>query len=270
MTGIIITGACGGIGRALARALLDQGETVGLWGLDREILDGLHVPGRSQVHLVDVTDAAAMRTAAAEWVDEFGAPAVVIANAGVAGGFDTTRAEDLAVFRRMIDINLTGAVTTFHSFLPAMLDAQTGTLVGIASVAGWRGMPGNGAYSASKGALIRYLESLRAELRPTPLRVLTISPGYVRTALTAGNTMAMPGIIDADTAAQQIIRALRGRRDQVAVPWQTGALSRVLGLLPARRLDSILNKQPRKPRPSESGATAIPGLDGEGFRPPPG
>lgn len=261
MSGTIVTGACGGIGHALARALLDRGEPVGLWGLDAEILAALHVQGRTQVHTPDVTDAEAMRAAAAEWVAQFGAPSVVVANAGVAGGFDTAAPDDLAVFRRIVEINLTGAVTTFHSFLPAMLAAQTGTLVGIASVAGWRGLPGNGAYSASKGGLIRYLESLRAELRPTGLRVLTVSPGYVRTALTAGNTMAMPGIIDADEAARQILRAIDGRREQVAVPWRTGALSRALGLLPVSVQDRIFNAQPRKPRTGEDGSTPIPGLD---------
>lgn len=261
MSGTIVTGACGGIGQALARELLGRGEPVGLWGLDTEVLAGLHVPGRTQVHTPDITDADAMRAAAAEWVEEFGAPTTVIANAGVAGGFDTTEADDLAVFRRIIDINLTGAVTTFHSFLPAMLAADSGTLVGIASVAGWRGLPGNGAYSASKGGLIRYLESLRAELRPTGLRVLTVSPGYVRTALTAGNSMAMPGIIGADEAAQQILKALDGPRDAVAVPWRTGALSRALSLLPASAQDRIFNQQPRKPRAGEDGSTPIPGLE---------
>lgn len=261
MSGVVITGACGGIGRALAQELINRGKTVGLWGLDAPVLGSMHVPGRTQVHLADVTDEGAMATAAAAWVAEFGAPDVVIANAGVAGGFDTAREGDLAVFRRIIEINLTGAVTTFHSFLPSMLKADSGTLVGIASVAGWRGMPGNGAYSASKGGLIRYLEALRTELRPTGLRVLTISPGYVRTAITAGNTMAMPGLIDADEAARQILRAIDGRRDEVAVPWRTGALSRTLGLLPARLQDRIFNGQPRKPRPGEAGSTPIPGLD---------
>lgn len=261
MSGTIVTGACGGIGRALARALLERGGNVGLWGLDAEVLAGLHVPGRTQVHTPDITDADAMRAAAAAWTAEFGAPDVVIANAGVAGGFDTAEADDLAVFRRIVDINLTGTVTTFHSFLPAMLEADRGTLVGIASVAGWRGLPGNGAYSAAKGGLIRYLESLRAELRPTGLRVRTISPGYVRTAITAGNTMAMPGLLEVDEAAAQILRAIDGRRAAVAVPWRTGALSRALGLLPTSVLDGILDKQPRKPRAGEPGSTAIPGLD---------
>lgn len=261
MSGTILTGACGGIGQALARALLERGDPVGLWGLDEDVLASLHVPGRTQVHTPDITDADAMRAAAAAWVEEFGPPKVVIANAGVAGGFDTADADDLAVFRRIIDINLTGAVTTFHSFLPAMLAADTGTLIGIASVAGWRGLPGNGAYSASKGGLIRYLESLRAELRPTGLRVITVSPGYVRTALTAGNTMAMPGIIDASEAARQIVNALDGRRDAVAVPWRTGALSRALGVLPSAVQDQIFNKQPRKPRVGEDGSTPIPGLE---------
>jgi NAD(P)-dependent dehydrogenase (short-subunit alcohol dehydrogenase family) len=105
--------------------------------------------------------------------------------------------------------------------------------VGIASVAGRRGLPWNGAYCASKGGLIRYLESLRAELRPDGVRVVTISPGYVRTPLTAGNTMSMPFLIEADDAAARIVDAVTRGRETVTVPRRAGALSRAVP--PARR-----------------------------------
>jgi len=185
----------------------------------------------------------------------------VIANAGVAGGFDTAEADDLAVLRRMLEINLLGAATTFQPFVKPMRAQQhRGALVGVASIAGWRGMPGNGAYCASKAGLIRYLESLRAELRGTGLTVHTVSPGYIRTALTAGNRFAMPGLLEADAAAHRLLAGVGAGREQIVLPRRIGWLSKLLGLLPGKLHDQLLRGQPRKPRVGEAGATAIPGL----------
>ena len=135
-----------------------------------------------------------------------------------------------------------------------------GALVGVGSVAGWRGMPGNGAYCASKGGLMRYLESLRAELRGSGLTVHTISPGYLRTALTAGNRFAMPGLMEPDVAARELLRGVARGREHIVLPRRIGWLSRLLGYLPTQLHDRILLGQPRKPRVGEAGATAIPGL----------
>lgn len=185
---------------------------------------------------------------------------MVVANAGVAGGFDTARVEDLAVMRRMLEVNLLGVATTFQPFVAPMRGRGHGTLVGIASVARWRGLPGNGAYSASKAGLIRYLESLRAELRPAGVRVVTASPGYVRTPLTTGNTMRMPGLLEPEEAARRIHIAITRGREKAVVPRRTGLVSRGLSLLPTRWEDRILLAQPRKPRAGEDGATPTPGL----------
>lgn len=261
-TNAVITGACGGLGSALARQLLDQGAAVALLGLDRARLDALQAlaPRRSAVYRPDVSDAAAMQAVAADWLARHGTPDLVVANAGVAGGFDTAEAADLAVMRRMLEINLLGAATSFQPFLPAMKAAGRGTLVGVASLAGWRGLPGNGAYCASKAGLIAYLQSLRAELRGSGLRVATVCPGYLRTALTAGNRFAMPGLLEPEDAARQLLtRAGRGA-ELIVLPRRMGALARLLGLLPAAWHDRLLRAQPRKPRVGEAGATAIPGL----------
>jgi short-subunit dehydrogenase len=137
---------------------------------------------------------------------------------------------------------------------------QRGALVGVASLAGWRGMPGNGAYCASKAGLIAYLQSLRAELRPTALSVHTISPGYLRTALTAGNRFAMPGLLEADEAARRLLAGVAAGTEHIVLPRRIGWLSRLLTLLPARLHDRILLGQPRKPRVGEAGATEIPGI----------
>lgn len=266
---LVITGACGGLGRAMAAAGLARGARVALVGLDRAVLESLasQAPGRCAVYTPDVSDAAAMQSMAADWMARFGTPDAVIANAGVAGGYDTAQAGDLAVFRRILEINLLGVATTFQPFMAPMRERGHGTLAGIASLAGRRGLPGNGAYCASKGGLIRYLESLRAELRPSGLRVCTVSPGYLRTALTAGNRFAMPGLMAPEAAADAILQALARGREQLVLPRRLGWLSNALGLLPAAWHDALLLRQPRKPRAGESGATPIPGLNGDAASP---
>lgn len=262
LNNLVITGACGGLGRALASAALSGGAKVALVGLNRPVLDALAAgaPGRCEVYVPDVSDAAAMQAMAGDWMARFGVPDAVIANAGVAGGFDTAEASDLAVFRRMLEINLLGVATTFHPFLKPMQGRGQGVLAGIASIAGRRGMPGNGAYCASKGGLIRYLQSLRAELRGSGIAVCTVSPGYLRTQLTAGNRFAMPGLMEPELAARLILQALAQGREQLVLPRRVGWLSNLLDLLPEAWHDALLLRQPRKPRAGEAGATAIPGL----------
>jgi NAD(P)-dependent dehydrogenase (short-subunit alcohol dehydrogenase family) len=264
----VITGACGGLGQALARELLAAGAQVALVGMNRDVLEALaaSAPGRCAIYTPDVADSVAMQALAAEWMKRAGLPDLVIANAGVAGGFETAEANDLAVMRRMLEINLLGPATTFQPFVQAVRAQSQArcALVGVASIAGWRGMPGNGAYCASKGGLIRYLESLRAECRGSPLSVHTVSPGYLRTPLTAGNRFAMPGLMSAEDAAHALLTGVARGREHIVLPRRIGWLSRLLSCLPARLHDHLLRSQPRKPRVGEAGATAIPGL-----QPPP-
>ena len=258
----VLTGACGGLGQALARQLIAQGAAVALVGLQRPALQVLAAlaPDRCALYTPDVASSAAMQAMAADWMARAGTPDLVIANAGVAGGFDTAESDDLAVMRRMLEINLLGAATTFQPFLKAMRAQRRGALVGMASIAGWRGMPGNGAYCASKGGLIRYLESLRAEMRVDGVTVTTVSPGYLRTALTAGNRFAMPGLMEPDAAARAMLVGIGQRRTHIVLPAHIGWLARLLDLLPDALHDRVLSGQPRKPRWGEPGATDIPGL----------
>lgn len=258
----VLTGACGGLGQALARELLSQGAVVALVGLHRPSLQALAAlaPERCAVYTPDVADSTAMQAMAADWMSRRGTPDLVIANAGVAGGFDTAEADDLAVLRRMLEVNLLGAATTFQPFVKAMRAQRRGALAGVASIAGWRGMPGNGAYCASKGGLIRYLESLRAELRSESIVVSTVSPGYLRTALTAGNRFAMPGLMEPEAAAKAMLAGIARGRTHIVLPARIGWLARLLNLLPGALHDRLLLGQPRKPRVGEAGATAIPGL----------
>jgi short-subunit dehydrogenase len=174
----------------------------------------------------------------------------VIANAGMSIGTDLAYEEDLTVLREIMDVNFRGMANTFQPFIGAMQHAGTGVLVGIASVAGYRGVPGTGAYCASKAAAIAFLESLRVELRSSGLRVLTVCPGYIDTELTARNPYRMPFIMNTTEAAAKIAGAIERRRGFVVIPWQMAVLTKVLRILPNAIFDRVFARAPRKPRRS--------------------
>ena len=129
-----------------------------------------------------------------------------------------------------------------------MREARQGKLVGIASVAGFRGLPGSEAYSASKAAAIAYLESLRVELRDSGIEVVTICPGYIRTSMTEVNNFPMPFILDADDAARRMARVVECGTSFAVVPWQMGVIGWVLQRLPNWLYDRLFARAPRKPR----------------------
>ncbi len=205
-------------------------------------------PKGADTYTADVRDLAALKAAAADFIAKHGAPDLVIANAGISHGTLTEHAEDVELFRQVLDINVVGMVGTFHPFIAAMRKAGRGTLAGVASVAGYRGLPGAGAYSASKAAAINYLESLRVELRGTGVKVATICPGYIATPMTEKNPYPMPFIISADDFAQRFARALRAGKDFAVIPWQMAIVARLLAILPNALFDAAFSKAGRKPR----------------------
>lgn len=250
MPSVIITGASSGIGTALAQNYAQRGAVLGLIARRKTELDSLaatlSVPVR--IYPADVRDAAAMQAAAADFIAHHGSPDIVIANAGVSTGTLTELPEDLASFQEVMDINLMGMVQTFQPFVAAMRTAGRGKLVGIASVAGYRGLPGAAAYSASKAAAISYLESLRVELAPSGVRVITICPGYIATPLTAGNPYPMPFLMSAETAARKIASIIGRGKSFAVIPWQMAVVARLMHVLPRWIYDRVLSGAPRKPR----------------------
>jgi short-subunit dehydrogenase len=179
-----------------------------------------------------------------------GVPDIVIANAGVSCGTLTEYAEDIDAFQQVIDINVLGIVKTFQPFLQSIREAKKGTLVGIASVAGFRGLPGAGAYCASKAAAITYLESLRVELKDSGVQVVTICPGYIKTPMTDLNPYPMPFILEPDIAAKRMAKAIDSGKSFTVIPWQMGLVGNIMKMLPNWLYDLVFMKAPHKPRNS--------------------
>lgn len=247
---VFITGASSGIGAALARYYAAGGALLGLVSRRASALQDLasSLPTATSTYPIDVRDGAAMRAAGEDFVARHGCPDIVIANAGVSRGTLTGQRADLAVFRDVIETNVLGLPNTFHPFVAPMQLRGSGTLIGMASVAGYRGLPGAGAYCASKAAAITYMESLRVELRGTGIRSVTICPGYIDTPMTRGNTYPMPFMISADEFARRLDRAVTKGKDYAVIPWQMAIVARVLHVLPNRVFNMLLAGAPRKPR----------------------
>jgi len=250
---VFLTGASSGIGEALARLYAARGATLGLVARRGDFLEKLKpsLGTTVETYACDVRDAAAMREAGAAFMQRHGRPDLVIGNAGVSYGNITTAANDVEVFREVLDINVIGLVNTFHPFAAAMREARAGTLAGIASVAGFRGLPGATAYSASKAAAISYLEGLRVEMRPKDVRVVTVCPGFIATPMTEHNPYPMPFIIEADDAARRIARVLDSSKSFAVIPWQMAIVGRVLKLVPNALFDRMMQGRGHKPRKPE-------------------
>ena len=245
-----LTGASSGIGEALARHYAAAGATLGLAARRQDRLSVLAaaLPGEHACYALDVADGVALQEAAANFVGRFGCPDIVIANAGISVGTLADRADDLPAFRRVLETNVLGMAQTFQPFIPAMKARGSGRLVGIASVAGIRGLPGAGAYSASKAATIAYLEALRVELRGSGIKVVTIAPGYIATPMTAANRYPMPFMLAAGEAARRFARAIERGTSYTVIPWQMGIVAKLMRLLPNPLFDALFARAGRKPR----------------------
>lgn len=261
MQRVFITGASSGLGMALAREYATRGALLGLVARRADMLHELAASlpgGPHRIYALDVTDHAALAEAAHDFLKAGGVD-IVIANAGVSAGTLTELAEDLPVFERIVDINLTAMVATFTPFIAAMQrQAQAGgsgcRLVGIASVAGIRGLPGGAAYSASKAAVISYCESLRLEMRRHGIKVVTIAPGYIDTPMTRSNAYPMPFLMPAERFAARAAEAIAAGVSYRVIPWQMGVVARLLRLLPNWLYDLAFSRAPRKARQNKEQA----------------
>ena len=230
---VFITGASSGIGAALAREFARRGATLGLVARRKEALDELiGTLDNSEKHYAypcDVTDRDHLIAVGREFDQITGGADIVIANAGIS----------------------VGVKTQYYEFIEPMMGRKRGTLVGIGSVGGIRGMPGTEAYCSSKSAVITYCESLRVEMKKYGVHVACLSPGFVKTPLTDVNPYPMPFILTPDEFAQQAAKAIMEKRSYATIPWQMGIVAKLLRILPNALFDKIFGNRKQKPRNSE-------------------
>jgi short-subunit dehydrogenase len=253
---IFITGASSGIGQALAWRFYQAGYSLALvarrtqemeqWVTQRGISAERH-----QIYSADVSSIDSIVAVAQRCLQNQGVPDVVIACAGVSIGMDTAERSDLDVMARTFATNNIGMAATFHAFIDPMVQRGSGTLVGIGSVGGIRGLPGHGAYCSSKAAVISYCESLRGELRPSGVKVVTICPGYIDTPLTQKNRYTMPFLMQPDVFADKAFSAIEAGATYQVIPWQMGWVAKLMRALPNWVFDKAFAGRPRKRRSNE-------------------
>ena len=250
---VFITGASSGIGQALAARFYQSGYRLALVARRtaevKSWAEAMNMGASSyEIYSADVADVASIVAAGKACITQQGVPDVVIANAGISIGMDSTFVGDLDVMAITFATNNTGVAATFHPFIAAMAQRGSGALVGIGSVAGIRGLPGHGAYCASKAAVIAYCESLRGELRATGVKVVTICPGYIDTPLTQKNSYAMPFLMQPEAFADKAFAAIETGSSYRVIPWQMGVVAKLLRLLPNAVFDQALSGRARKKR----------------------
>lgn len=251
-----ITGASSGIGQALAQRFHRAGYRLALVARRATEIEAWAqaqgwTPEDCTVYAADVRDVNAITAAGRACIDAQGLPDVVIANAGISVGMDTAIFDDLDVMRATFETNNLGMAATFHPFIDGLRARRCGRLVGIASVAAIRGLPGHGAYCGSKAAVVSYCESLRGEMRPYGVPVVTLLPGYIDTPLTRENRYPMPFLMSADVFADRAFAAIEAGVSYRVIPWQMGIVVKLLRVLPNALFDRLLAGRARKKRRGE-------------------
>ena len=235
-----ITGGSSGIGAALASEMASRGARVAITAPDP---DGLlevarAAPGQVEPVAGDVRDGEAMLELAGRVQAQLGPIDIAVLNAGIWEQFDVRR-WDSAPIRRHIETNLLGMVNTLDAVVPAMLARGSGRIVGVASVAGYRGYTGAEAYGTTKAAEISLLESLRIDLAPHGVVVQTVNPGFVDTPLTRQNEFPMPFMTDVVTAATRIADGIERGKAEIVFPLPYLIGMKLVGLVPVRMYTGV-------------------------------
>jgi len=244
---VLLTGASSGIGEALALEIAARGATVGLLARRAKMLQNISVKierngGTARTFAADITDANAVSEAAQNLRNEFGAIDVLIANAGIGGNDKETRNLEADAVTKIINTNLIGAVNSIAAVLPQMLERESGQIVAISSLAGFRGLPKSAAYCASKAGMTAYFESVRLDVQSRGVAVTIIQPGFIKTPLTAGREAEMPFLMELDDAIPLFLNAIERRKKFAAFPWQLATLVRAAQIFPARLYDKIAGR----------------------------
>src|SRR5690606_5836003 len=240
---VFISGASSGLGEAFARYYDARGAQLGPFARSGDKLQALSSSLSTPAACCggDVRRTADLHAAAADFLHQ-GPVDIVIANAGISVGILNGMVEDAEVFREIIETNVLGMGATFEPFIPGMQSRGSGTLVGISSVAGVRGLPGSSAYSASKAAATVFLESLRIDLHGTGVKVVTIAPGFVDTPMTQHNPYPMPFLMKPDAFVRRAGQAIERGRRYTVIPWQMGLVARLMRFIPNALYDRMMSR----------------------------
>lgn len=244
---VFLTGASSGIGEGLALAMAAKGATVGLVARREDMLNDLKTRceaagGEARVFACDVVDSNALHNAADEFRKEFARIDIMIANAGIGGNNRETRDYDPAAVKKLIDINLLGAVNAIHAVIKPMIERKSGHLVAISSLAGFRGLPKSAAYSASKAAMTAFFESVRLDIARHNIDVTIVQPGFIKTPLTSGRESKMPYLMELEAAIPKFINAIERKKKFAAFPWQLATIVRAGKFMPSWLYDRIAGR----------------------------
>jgi short-subunit dehydrogenase len=247
---IWLTGASQGIGRAVALELAAQGAVCALTSRDEKSLAELRAliesrGGKALAFAGDVTDLDRMKAIAGEIEAQLGGIDILIANAGT-HVFTKPAQFDAKEYLALMDLNYGGILRCIEAVLPAMLKRGSGQIVGVSSLAGFRGVPRAAAYGASKAAVSHFLESLRFHLVPRGIGVTVVHPGFVRTPLTDKNDFHMPFLVEPDRAARIICSGIARRKDEIAFPIPFSWAVKLMRFLPAPIYKAIMIKAWKK------------------------
>jgi len=247
----LITGASAGIGAALARELARRGHDLALLARRSDLLEDLATELRAQGRNVatavcDVIDADAVRHAVRQVEKQLGGPChLAIANAGVSIPV-TAHAFEIRDAEQMLRVNVLGLMYLFDAVIPSMIERGNGRFVGIASIAGLRGLPAAAPYSASKAAVQAFLEAVRIELRPLGVAVTTVNPGFVDTPMTKKNRFRMPFLMTAEKAAGVIADGIDDGKRLIEFPWPTSLMMRAMRLVPDALYERMMTPYARR------------------------
>jgi short-subunit dehydrogenase len=243
---ILLTGASSGIGYALAKKLATENCNLALLSRRIELLenlaDELKVFGKNVFALkCDVSKKENVREAFAEVKNRFDKIDIAILNSGASYRGAVKFNEDKS--EQIIKVNLFGLIYSVEELLDDFKKNKDGAIVGVSSLADARGYPLSSYYSASKAGASRYLESLRIELRPFKIKVITVKPGFVKTSMTDKNEFYMPFLMDVEKAASIIIKGIRKEKRIIQFPLPIVLGSKILEIMPGFLFDFLMSKR---------------------------